>query len=93
MNCYITWQTIDGQQVEVRNFIGNATITITSPDNAAHYIPPPCIDAPPADLPVVHTYVAAPLPASSSVPEPGTLALFVLGAVLLSCFSRRAIRS
>jgi len=24
MNCYITWQTIDGQQVEVRNFIGNA---------------------------------------------------------------------
>jgi hypothetical protein len=86
MSCAITIETIDSQPTEVRNFVGDVAINLTSTGNGgAGYVPPPCD---PLGTPQPAGYAGvAPLPAVHSTvvsaPEPGTVALLALGLAAL----------
>ena len=67
MSCTITYETIDGQTVTVRNYTGDVSMNLTSASNGgADYVAPACS---------VKT-------TSHSVLEPSTATLFALGLIL-----------
>jgi MYXO-CTERM domain-containing protein len=92
-SCFISIESIDGQPTEVRNFTGDVTIQLTSAygGDGAPFIPPACNDAPPSNPIVVQDTLPAYTMHMSvsgqstpvSAPEPGALALLVVGLVAL----------
>jgi len=77
MSCYLS---IGPDGTITRNFTGDATFQLTSPNNYSSYIPPACDGSAP------HT-------ASHSAPEPATLGLPALGVAALLMSRGRSLHS